>query len=590
MARIDGLLRLVIQQGADELRLAVEREPKMFARGAPKRLSVPATSEETLRILLGDILSTEVEAELQARGHIETSYDAEGLGMFRVLFRLAASGSFEVKLLHGAVHGTASSGEPPSAPQEGDKAAPVPARSVSVSPSTTAAGAPRPTASSEAGRTTAPGPVALSSAKPGLAASLSSTTPQPAVKTTIPSNTPSASAGSAPTHTLRMHSSSPASPAPSSPVSSLPALSTAAQHVDHEQAEGLAELARSAVEVGASDLHLAEGEPPRARVDGRLTALSHEHITDLPRLLGLEHSTVELLRQAGSVDFALELPRLGRMRVHVYRIDRGFAAALRLLPRAAPSFAELNMPVSFEDLVELPHGLVLVCGAAGAGKSTTLAALAQELLRRRSVVLVTLEDPIEYTLSPSAQSLLRRRQVGRDVRDFPSGLRDALRADPEVLLVGEMRDAESIALALTAAETGHLVLASMHSGSAVSAIERIVDAYPAAHKEQIRAQLADALRAVVVQRLLPRTHGTGRIPAVEVLRVTRAVASLIREGKTAQLPTVLQSSRREGMLALERSLADRVLAGEVQLSAASAAANDPDVLMTYLGTGKSRVT
>jgi twitching motility protein PilT len=241
------------------------------------------------------------------------------------------------------------------------------------------------------------------------------------------------------------------------------------------------------------------------------------------------------------------------------------------------------MPIAFDDLIDLPHGLVLVCGSAGAGKSTTLAALAQELLQRRSVVMVTLEDPIEYTLTPSAHSLVRRRQIGRDVRDFPAGLRDALRADPEVLLLGEMRDSESIGLALTAAETGHLVLSSLHSGSAMSAIERIIDAYPAAHKGQIRTQLADALRAVIVQRLLPRANGSGRIPAIEVLRVTRAVASLIREGKTEQLPTVLQSSKRDGMLALERSLADRVQAGEVLLAAASAAANDPDTLATYLG-------
>jgi twitching motility protein PilT len=353
--------------------------------------------------------------------------------------------------------------------------------------------------------------------------------------------------------------------------------------------DDLNDLARSAAAISASDLHLAQGEPPRARVDGKLTALSQTPVADLPKLLDLDEATREQLTRSGSVDFAMELPKVGRMRVHVYRTDRGFAAALRLLPRAAPSFSELNMPIAFDDLVDLPHGLVLVCGAAGAGKSTTLAALAQELLRRRSVVLVTLEDPIEYTLTPYAHSIVRRRQIGRDVRDFAAGLRDALRADPEVLLVGEMRDAESIALALTAAETGHLVLASLHSGSAGSAIERIVDAYPSTHKEQIRAQLSEALRAIVVQRLLPRAHGTGRIPAVEVLRVTRAVASLIREGKTAQLPTVLQSSRREGMLSLERSLADRVHAGEVQLSAASAAANDPEALMTYLGAAKTKL-
>jgi twitching motility protein PilT len=351
----------------------------------------------------------------------------------------------------------------------------------------------------------------------------------------------------------------------------------------------LIELIRHATALGASDVHLAEGELPRVRVDGQLSTLSETVCHELPKLLGLEDHEHQHVLRGGSSDLALELPKLGRMRVHVYRTDSGMAAALRLMPRAAPSISDLNMPVAFDDLVDLPHGLVLVCGAAGAGKSTTLAALAQELLRRRSVVMVTLEDPIEYTLTPGAHSLVRRRQIGRDVRDFPAGLRDALRADPEVLLVGEMRDSESISLALTAAETGHLVLSSLHSGSATSAIERIVDAYPTAHKEQIRTQLADALRAVIVQRLLPRARSGGRIPAVEVLRVTRAVASLIRDGKTEQLPTVLQSSKRDGMLALERSLADRVQSGEVLLAAASAAANDPDALLTYLGANKSKV-
>src|SRR5262249_38311361 len=161
----------------------------------------------------------------------------------------------------------------------------------------------------------------------------------------------------------------------------------------------------------------------------------------------------------------------------------------------------LNMPLAFDDIVQLPHGLVLVCGPAGSGKSTTLAALAQEALRARSLLLVTLEDPIEYTLTTFNQSLIRRRQIGRDVRDFATGLRDALRADPELLLLGELRDPESIALALTAAETGHLVLASMHSGSAASAIERIVDAAPSERQAQVRLQLADSLRAVVAQRL-----------------------------------------------------------------------------------------
>ena len=605
VARIDGLLRLVIQQGADELRLIVEREPKMFARGQPKRLSVPATSEETLRILLGDILSPELEQTLHARGHAETVYESASLGLFRVKFKLAETGGFEATFLQVAVHGRAEDAEAPAAPAPAASAPPTGANREgartlphgrSISPPSAAAPEHKrttPMASARHEHDAGSEPVAI--APTAAPAARDGATPSPAARTparTSPQHVGAQSAtGAAPPHSgpaaQRFEVQPQADDVGHAPNQRPPAARTASGTLATERTQlapsALLELVRSAAALHASDVHVAEGEPPRVRVDGKLVQLSQMIVSELPKLLGLEGSDHTRLVQTGGVDLALEVPKLGRLRAHVYRTDTGYAAALRMLPRAAPSFSELNMPLAFDDLVDLPHGLVLVCGSAGAGKSTTLAALAQELLQRRSVVMVTLEDPIEYTLSPSAHSLVRRRQIGRDVRDFPAGLRDALRADPEVLLVGEMRDPESISLALTAAETGHLVLSSLHSGSAMSALERIIDAYPTAHKGQIRTQLADALRAVIVQRLLPRAHGAGRIPAIEVLRVTRAVASLIRDGKTEQLPTVLQSSKREGMLVLERCLADRVQAGEVTLAAANAAANDPDTLATYLG-------
>jgi twitching motility protein PilT len=239
-----------------------------------------------------------------------------------------------------------------------------------------------------------------------------------------------------------------------------------------------------------------------------------------------------------------------------------------------------------DDLLDLPNGLVLITGPTGAGKSTTLAALAQEVLRRRSAMLITLEDPIEYAFVPTSKgSLVRQRQVGREVASFPAGLRDALREDPDVLLVGEMRDPESIALALTAAETGHLVLTSLHSRSAAGAVERVVDAYPPERQRQIRVQLADALRAVVAQRLLPRAKGGGRVPALEVLRNTHGVANHIREGKTEQLASDIQTGRREGMIPLERCLADLVRGGQISPEQARAAANEPSTLNEYLRGG-----
>jgi twitching motility protein PilT len=332
----------------------------------------------------------------------------------------------------------------------------------------------------------------------------------------------------------------------------------------------------------ASDLHLADGEGPSVRVDGRLQRLDSDGHVDVVALLALDSADRERVARGESLDLARDIEGVGRVRAHLFRTADGLAAAVRLLPRAAPSLASLLMPVSLADLVDLPHGLVLVCGATGSGKSTTLAALAQEALRRRSIVLTTLEDPIEYSLVATDSSLVRRRQVGRDVRDFTAGLRDALREDPDILLVGELRDPETIALALTAAETGQLVLASMHSRSAGSAVERIVDAMPAERQSHVRVQLAESLRAVIAQHLLPRARGAGRIPAIEVLRVTHAIASLIREGKTSQIPTALQSGRRDGLLALERCLADRVLAGEIPAEDARAVANDPTSLAMYL--------
>jgi twitching motility protein PilT len=327
---------------------------------------------------------------------------------------------------------------------------------------------------------------------------------------------------------------------------------------------------------------LTEGQPPFARVDGALVAIDAP-IPDLRSLVALAPAGEQRLASGGSIDLALDVPGVGRARVHAFTSADGLALAIRLLPALAPRLANLRLPVSLDHFIDEPHGLVLVGGATGAGKSTTLAALAQEALTRRSIVLTTLEDPIEFALAPGPGSIVRRRQVGRDVRDFASGLRDALRQDPDVLLVGEMRDVDTISLAITAAETGHLVLSSIHCRSAASAVERIVDAYRPARDVHIRAQLAESLRAVVVQHLVPRARGSGRVPVVEVLRVNRAVAAMIREGKTAQIPTAVQSGKNDGMLSLERSLADRVLAGEIRMEQARAVANDLDSLAMFVG-------
>jgi twitching motility protein PilT len=352
---------------------------------------------------------------------------------------------------------------------------------------------------------------------------------------------------------------------PSSPV--LPdavAPSNTADPTRGEASPQLQQLLAYARECRASDLHLATGEPATLRIDGRLMSTGgHEH--DPAELLRglLSDADEAALASRRSVDLAIALPDGGRFRLNAYRHDRGMAAAIRVLRPAPPSLAQLQLPADLSWVTQLSHGLVLLCGPTGSGKSTTMAALMRELMQQRGGVSITLEDPIEYTFEAPSGALVRQREVGRDVADFPSGLRDALREDPDVLLVGEMRDAESIQLALTAAETGHIVLSSLHSRSAAAAVERIVDAYPPERQRQVRVQLADALRGVISRRLLPKATGSGRVPALEVLRVNQAAAAMIRDGKTPQLVSVMQTGMQEGMQTMERCVKRLVASGVV---------------------------
>jgi twitching motility protein PilT len=509
MARIDSLLAIVVGQEATELRLGSDRDPRMFAQGTPKKLSLPAMSEQTIRELLGDILSPERSAALEARRSVEVTHDAGPLGTFHVTLTSREGGGLDVLFVRGNKRAVA-----PSPPLVGAES-PAPPEAVT----------------------------ATSSDRPHVA----------------PLQEP--------------HQVSVRERAPQAPI---------ARPIVIGLGASLISLVARAASMNASDLHLLDGEVPAVRVNGVLSSLGDQPAADLSEALVWQGDARARIVAGEAADSGIDVEDIARIRLHVYGTASGIAAAIRLLPQQPPTLAALQIPVPIDDLAFAPHGLVLVCGATGSGKSSTLAALAQEALRRRSIVLVTLEDPIEYALAASSQSLLRRRLVGRDTPDFAAGLRDALREDPDVLLVGEMRDPETIALALTAAETGHLVLASIHSRSAASAIERIVDSYAAERQQQIRVQLADSLRAIIVQRLVPKARGGGRVVAVEILRGTHAVASLIREGKSAQIATLIQSGRREGMVSLERSLADRVQAGEIKVEDARAAANDLASLTMYL--------
>ena len=339
-----------------------------------------------------------------------------------------------------------------------------------------------------------------------------------------------------------------------------------------------------------SDIVLSAGQPPWIRsADGfapastpALTALEIRAFADT--VLDPPHR--KLLETSGSVDLAWQAPELdeagpGRFRLNVFTQANGLAIALRPVNRRAPSFVELGLPDGIGNLASASGGLVLVVGPTGAGKSSTLAAMVETVNRTRARHVITIEDPIEFVYQPR-RCLIHQREVGAHVESFAAGLRAALRECPDIILVGEMRDRETTAMALTAAETGHLVLATLHSGSAAMAIDRIIDVFPEHQQGQIRQQLAGALRAVLTQQLLPGVRPGTRFPAIELLMINYAVGALIREGKTHQLATQIQTGREDGMIAFEASLHDLVRAGRVAREVAMAAARDPVELQRRL--------
>ena len=320
-------------------------------------------------------------------------------------------------------------------------------------------------------------------------------------------------------------------------------------------------MLKAAVEANASDIHLSSGTPPMVRVGGELLSLRNWNPLDpedvqtvfehmVPDPMARERFWADL-----ELDFAYTVPGLTRFRGNVC-LERGnLKLSLRALPLKVPSMEELDLPPVIRHLATQPKGLVLVCGPTGSGKSTTLAAMIQHINLYHKRVIVTVEDPIEY-IHPDEKSLISQREVGFDTRNLRSALRYALRQDPDVILVGEMRDLETIALAVTAAETGHLVLSTLHANSAVEAVDRIVDAFPPSQQNQIRMQISMSLAGIVYQVLLSRTGGKGRIAACEVLVGTLAIRNLVRLGKTYQIPTYLQTGKDVGMQTLEQAVED----------------------------------
>jgi len=330
-------------------------------------------------------------------------------------------------------------------------------------------------------------------------------------------------------------------------------------------------------EQGGSDIHLTVGQPPLVRLDGELTPIKYRplgqaEIGDLVAEM-MPEGVRPQYDERGSVDFSYTAANVGRFRINVCRHHHGTSAFCRVISDTVASLPTLGLPKIVSHLTRLRSGLVLVTGAAGTGKSTTLASFIQELNQSRQLNILTLEDPIEY-VHVSDQSLIVQREVGTHVPSFQAGLRSALRADPDVLLVGEMRDADTVSLALEAAETGHLVLGTMHTRGAAQTIDRIVDAHPSDNQAQVRHSLADNLRAVVSQELVRAADGRGRRVCAEVLVVNFAIQQLIREGKTFQIPGAITTGRRLGMQLMDQSMLALVRAGEIDPDEAFLKADD----------------
>ncbi|MBR6654650.1 MAG: type IV pilus twitching motility protein PilT [Oscillospiraceae bacterium] len=335
-----------------------------------------------------------------------------------------------------------------------------------------------------------------------------------------------------------------------------------------------------AVESRTSDVHLTVGLPPVFRVDGKLVndgtvPLTEADVYEAVRLIANEDELKEL-DTVGEIDLAVSFEG-SRMRVNAYRQQGCTAMALRLLPLNIPSAEQLGLPQVIVDQADKPRGLVLVTGPTGSGKSSTLAALLDHINTNERRHIITLENPIEY-VHTRKQSVINQREIGHDTESFAAGLRAALRQDPDVILVGEMRDLETISTAITAAETGHLVFGTLHTKGAADTIDRIIDVFPAAQQPQIRIQLAEVLECAVGQTLLPKKGG-GRRAVFEIMVVNPAIRSLIRQGKTFQIASTMQTNKRAGMQLLDDALIDAVRSGEVTPDDAAAVANDPAAVL-----------
>jgi twitching motility protein PilT len=348
-----------------------------------------------------------------------------------------------------------------------------------------------------------------------------------------------------------------------------------------------AEVLLQVMERNASDLHLTAGSPPMIRQHGKLHAL------DYPRLTSqttrevvysiLTNDQRQKLETDWQIDLAYSIPGKARFRVNAYFQRASLSAALRLIPQDMPSLGELGLPPVLEEFTKKPRGFVLVTGPTGSGKSTTLAAMLDRINEVRHEHILTIEDPIEF-LHRHKRCIVNQRELGADAQTFGLGLKAALRQDPDVILVGEMRDLETISTALTAAETGHLVFATLHTQDTAQTVDRIVDVFPPEQQQQVRVQLSVCLQGIVTQQLLPRADGQGRIAGCEILVPTPAVRNLIREGKTHQIYSALQTGGQFGMQTMDAALAQLVREHKITRELAESRSSAPEELRRLMGT------
>jgi len=340
----------------------------------------------------------------------------------------------------------------------------------------------------------------------------------------------------------------------------------------------LNELLSYSIDSGASDLHLSVGSIPMVRINGSMKPLNMDVLeqADMESILPqvMNEDQMNLFKDKKEIDFSAKLEGKGRFRVNFFNQINGLASVFRTIPDTIKSCDELGIPPFMQDLAMIDRGLVLLTGPTGSGKSTTLAAMVDHINREKACHIITIEDPVEY-YHHTKESLINQRELGASTHSFANALRAALREDPDVILVGEMRDLETISLALTAAETGHLVLSTLHTSSAVKAIDRIVDIYPSGQKDQIRSMLSESLEAVISQKLLPTKDGKGRVPACEVMISTTAIRNLIREDRIFQITSVIQSGGVEGMQTLDQDLQRLVTQGKIERKVAMEIADNP---------------